>query len=446
MGQNGTATLQGWTSSPNDRGTIDILTGSVLTLVLCTWSVLCLNVFPTSYSWWRRMFRKALMAGLTWLAPEFVFQLAIGQWCLARQSVRKFSKSGYEGWTIKHAFFANQGGFVLHPQLSSTEDWPPFPLDANQIHYLVTNDYITYSAVDIELEVIKDKNKVDLLLRILTVCQILWYLIGLLARIVQHLAITILELSTIGFIFCTLGTYYFWFNKPMDVGKPFTLEANATLREILIDAGDLVQRPFLETPLDFVGRDDWPFSWCWKYCWRIVGKLGIEPAPRRWPIDKIPDDYFAPQPFYPMCLLFIVHTGYAAVHIAGWDFRFPSQVETIIWRVTTISVMASLLIFWSIHLCWWVWIPALVNRRRRMHPRDGQVPADLPAKTAEKFKDPYNPRSQIPVAALLPVLFCSAVYIVSRAYIIIESFIDLRALPPSAYQTVAWSAFIPHFR
>ena len=445
MGQNGTATLQGWTSSPNDRGTIDILTGSVLTLVLCTWSVLCLNVFPTSYSWWRRTFRKALMAGLTWLAPEFVFQLAIGQWCLARRSVRKFSQSGYEGWTIKHAFFANQGGFVLHPQLSSTEEWPPFPLDANQIHYLVTNDYIPYSAVDIELEVIKDKNKVDVLLRLLTVCQILWYLVGLLARIVQHLAITILELSTIGFIFCTLGTYYFWFNKPVDVGKPFTLEVNATLREIIIDAGDLVQRPCLETPLDFVGRDDWPFSLCWKYCWRIVGKLGIEPAPRKWPIDKIPDDYFAPQPFYPMWILFIVHTGYAAVHIAGWNFRFPSPVETIIWRVTTISVMASLLIFWFIHLCWWVWIPAIMNRRRRMHQRDGQVLADLPAKTDGKFKDPYNPRSQIPVAALLPVIFCSAVYIISRAYIILESFIDLRALPPSAYQTVDWSAFIPHF-
>ena len=80
-----------------------------------------------------------------------------------------------------------------------------------------------------------------------------------------------------------------------------------------------------------------------------------------------------------------------------------------------------------------------------MHQRDDQIPADLPAKTAQKFKDPYNPRSQIPLAALLPVIFCSAVYIISRAYIILESFIDLRALPPSAYQTVAWSAFIPHF-
>ncbi|KAK0508571.1 hypothetical protein JMJ35_008847 [Cladonia borealis] len=341
-------------------------------------------------------------------------------------------------------FFANQGGFVLHP----TEEWPPFPLDANQIHYLVTNDYIPYSAVDIELEVIKDKNKVDSLLRLLTVCQILWYLTGLLARAVQHLAITILELSTIGFIFCTLGTYYAWFNKPMDIGKPFTLEANATLREILVDAGDLVQRPCLETPLDFVGRDDWSFSLCWKYCWRIVNKLGIEPAPRKWPIDKIPDDYFAPQQCYPMWamwILFVVHIGYAAVHIAGWDFTFPSQVEAVMWRVTTISVMASLLIFWFIHLCWWVWFPALMNRRRRMHQRDDQDPADLPAKTAGKFKDPYNPRSQIPMAALLPVLFCCAVYIPSRAYIILESFIDLRALPPSAYQTVSWSAFIPHF-
>lgn len=335
------------------------------------------------------------------------------------------------------------GGFVLHPRLSPTEQWSAFPLDANQIHYLVTNNYIPYSAVKIEPEEIKDKNKVDSLIRLITVCQILWYLVGAVARAFQNISITILELSTIGFIFCSVGTYYFWFNKPMDVGKPLVLEANATIQEILLGAGDLARGPQIETPFDFAtGRPDWSFSLCWKYCWLILDTLRIRVAPRKWPIDKIPDDYFAPQPAGPMWILFIVHTGYAAVHISGWDFRFPSQAEKTLWRIVTLSVMVGLLLFWIIHLCWWVWAPALTKRRRRVLEQEGKILTEVPNKV---FIDLYSPATYIPLPALIPVLLCSMVYILSRAYIILESFIHLRALPPSAYESVNWTAFLPHF-
>jgi hypothetical protein len=37
---------QGWTPAPNNRGTIDILWSSCLTIFLCSWTALCLNLPP----------------------------------------------------------------------------------------------------------------------------------------------------------------------------------------------------------------------------------------------------------------------------------------------------------------------------------------------------------------------------------------------------------------
>lgn len=151
MNESSNSTLEGWVSSPDTRGTIDILWSNGITLILCSWTVLCLNCVDPSWGRWRQGWRKFLMACLTFIGPEFTFQLAIGQWCSACRSVEKFRSSGYDDWTMRHAFFADMGGFALQPQLSASDssvvDWVPFPLDAQQLHYLVVNNYIPYSKV-----------------------------------------------------------------------------------------------------------------------------------------------------------------------------------------------------------------------------------------------------------------------------------------------------------
>ena len=40
--------------------------------------------------------------------------------------------------------------------------------------------------------------------------------------------------------------------------------------------------------------------------------------------------------------------------------------------------------------------------------------------------------------------FVGPLYIIVRAYMIVEVFLSLRALPPSAFQSVQWSSLIPH--
>jgi hypothetical protein len=106
----------------------------------------------------------------------------------------------------------------------------------------------------------------------ITVVQILWFTLNTLGRAIQRLAITTLELTTLGFIVCTLGTYCLWAHKPLDVRSHIYLKPGITMANILEEhwreSPESVQEHFFHTPLDFVGRDDWPWTkyrddWPW---------------------------------------------------------------------------------------------------------------------------------------------------------------------------------------
>lgn len=151
-------TTQGWVSSPDARGTLDIIWSCAFTIFLCCWSSVYANIPAAGDGSWERFRDKFELAALGMLGPEFLFALALGQWQSARRSVHKFKSAGYGGWTIRHAFFADMGGFVL-----KSPDFPTFPLDAEQIYYLILKGYLDIP--NVERGVIDDKNKADGLAR-----------------------------------------------------------------------------------------------------------------------------------------------------------------------------------------------------------------------------------------------------------------------------------------
>lgn len=69
---------------------------------------------------------------------------------------------------MKEAFFAEMGGFRLR-----TRDLTAFPLDAKQVHYLVSNEHMDLPTLN--ERIIEEKNKADGLLRAITLCHILWF-------------------------------------------------------------------------------------------------------------------------------------------------------------------------------------------------------------------------------------------------------------------------------
>ncbi|KIW24682.1 uncharacterized protein PV07_10384 [Cladophialophora immunda] len=118
-------------TAPNTRGTLGILWNCIGTLVLCTWTVLHLNV-PEQWTpqnkiqgFRRRLERfgtKLKWMTITLFAPEFILGKAYSDNCSARRHFvegEPIAKEDGVAWTVAHAFLANIGGIgiVFNSQL-----------------------------------------------------------------------------------------------------------------------------------------------------------------------------------------------------------------------------------------------------------------------------------------------------------------------------------------
>jgi len=196
----------GWVSQPNQRGTMDIIWSCLATLFVCVWVMLHLNVPARDDSNWTLFLRRTRWLVVAVLAPELVMLFASGQWASAKRSVSEMNASGFKEWSMVHAFYADSGGFVLQAKNSA-----PFPITAKQVHYLLETKYIPMPSIS-KAE-IWDKSKADRFAKYVACFQAGWLVLQVTARAVQHLPVTLLELSTIALISCSGATFFFWFCK-----------------------------------------------------------------------------------------------------------------------------------------------------------------------------------------------------------------------------------------
>ena len=200
----GSSGISGWVTQPEQRGSIDIIWSCLATLFVCVWVMIHLNVPAHNDSNWTLSVRRTRWLLLAILAPELVMLFASGQWASAKQSVSEMKALGFESWSMVHAFYADSGGFVLQAR-----DSTPFPITAKQIQYLVVSKYMPLPAIT--RAEIWDKSKADRFAKYVASLQAGWLVLQVVARAVQHLPITLLELSTVALITCTAATFYFWF-------------------------------------------------------------------------------------------------------------------------------------------------------------------------------------------------------------------------------------------
>ena len=84
------ATVEGWVHQTNGRGTLDIIWTCTLTIFLCCWTSVCVNVPAITDTRWDQFRDKFNLACLAMLGPDFLCVLAVGQWESARRSVEVF--------------------------------------------------------------------------------------------------------------------------------------------------------------------------------------------------------------------------------------------------------------------------------------------------------------------------------------------------------------------
>lgn len=458
---------QGWTSEPDGRGTLSILWSCSFTMFLCSWSILFLNVPSPNDTQFQVFRRKLYMTTLSFLGPEFIFQIALGQWVSARQSVREFepwilARNASRGpnepeykWTMEHAFFADMGGFVLH-----TTDNASFPIDAKQLHYLVTEGHLKFPKLDERM--IADRNKADGAFRIVTLFQILWFVINLCGRAAQQLAITCVELTTAAFIVCSVGILFCWAQKPSDVAVSETLESEKSLEEILAER---MHEPYRQTPLDFISRKEWPWSLYWSNWINILRNLGIVFAPPKKPVDRFENTIARELSSATERVFLGVTTAYLAIFICGWNYTFPSPIEQTLWRISSITMMGSLIAYWAISEFVFSAYPRMKKYastliRSQKREQDAEIGIRSPRwPVHERFvrgakhvaacirnnSVDQDPALDVPLKAILPMYVVCFFYCCARTYIFVADAIEFRSLPASTYATVNWSVYFPHF-
>ncbi|KAI5460826.1 hypothetical protein BGZ63DRAFT_414924 [Mariannaea sp. PMI_226] len=481
---NTTTTFVGWTSSPDGRGTYDIILTCAVTTFLCCWTSVYPNIPGPNDGFWLALRDKLGLALLGLLGPDFIITLALGQKSSARRSVKKFHSAGYLSWTMTHAFFADMGGFVLH----ASDFESPIPLDAEQVFYLVQNGHINFPSTT--KRDIDDRDKSDGLARFVSVCQALWFIVNLIARAVQGLCITTMEITTLSFVIILFGSAWCWKDKPSDVATAIPVHASVTLEEILSTAGPRARNPYYHTPLDFVSREETALELVWQYYNELARRILFSPFSRR--VKTVPWDRIPGDSFLRMDLIFEFIGGvfvflFGAVFFLSWNSEFPSATERLLWRMASIYMMT-----YSIVGSVWMWfsLSVFIPRSRaarnleksiveeslpphvllRLHSRlqeqlDSRTqPLGKHAEIARQmtgyvmeskgvlafFSKSHNisrdkdPRMAVPVGYLVFTSLLCGLYLVFRGYILVEDVVGLRSLPPSAYESVDWLVFLPH--
>jgi hypothetical protein len=191
---------------------------------------------------WTHLKRKTWITFMSVMGPEYLLGFALGEWQSARSSVARFKQLRQDDkWTLKHAFFADMGGFVLR-----TSDDVRFFLDTKHILWLLEHQAISTAQFNksflLESKTIDDRNKSDTFVRVIAVGQALWFCINIIARGVQGLAVTTLEISTVGIIIVSILVYYIWKEKPADVQSTEVVDINLTFSEMILLEEDRAAR------------------------------------------------------------------------------------------------------------------------------------------------------------------------------------------------------------
>jgi hypothetical protein len=306
---------------------------------------------------------------------------------------------------------------------------------------------------DITKEAIKDKSKGDLLSKGFAILQTGWFILQCIARKIQGLAVTEIEIVTLGFAALNFATYALWWNKPLDVRVPFVVRdelgkneesgdaANVddigwnTLRRTIVDlttsAVDMVRK----LPVTIMKA-----VWSMMPCSRLSGSSnrewdsrgiiffplvflsemgGIETLIIQPKSKRVPTFYAGKLTYSETnCAILVAMlfaTIFGAIHCVAWSFEFPSPTEQLLWRISSLAITSGPVTILGLGLIsisnfprnvligWWGW-----------------------------------------VFLGIPLTSLALLYILARVTLLVLAFMSLRLLPSGAYHTVNWTTFIPH--
>jgi hypothetical protein len=111
------------------------------------------------------------------------------------------------------------GGFMLYIDDESRATLTPRELEL----FVHMGDVDIPGIVEAELE---GRSKSDALSKGIAILQLAWFVLQLVARYIQNLPTTLLEIDTLAVVSLACISYCLWWNKPKDVRRPYLVYWN----------------------------------------------------------------------------------------------------------------------------------------------------------------------------------------------------------------------------
>ncbi|MCJ1241384.1 hypothetical protein MMC14_009389 [Varicellaria rhodocarpa] len=245
-------TTVGWVPDPYGRGTFSLVLSCVITLSICVWSAIHLNIPPPNERLLQGYLRTSKWVVLGIVAPELVVFAAWRQLISAKalqdriQELHRHdsqSKTKLEmketmecriqdmppspiSWTKVHGFYAGMGGFTFNLEALSAIGKAPcikgytrLTLTARGVTLLAECGLLP----EVMEREITDKNKTDGIAKFLSCLQALWMLVQVIGRVASGLPVTLLEVNTLAHVLCAVFIYVLWWHKPRFIHEPTEL-------------------------------------------------------------------------------------------------------------------------------------------------------------------------------------------------------------------------------
>jgi hypothetical protein len=266
-----------WHPEATQRGTFGILSSCLITMSLCIWTAVHLNL-PEHKKESQQVYRKVLWLAIGLFAPEVVVWSAWRQrknmkLLSAKMNSMGFMAEGYEPegwigklltkmkvflwleagdlpefeeprepkklchdrihpWTEVHSWYAVMGGLAFED--TAAEEFQFMP--GNRSRLTLTDKAVVWMAKnrpglfpDISKQHIEDKSKSGGLGKFLTCWQASYFCTQCVFRLSQLYSISLLELNVFAHAICALLLFWIWWDKPQDVLEPTLITDNGSL-------------------------------------------------------------------------------------------------------------------------------------------------------------------------------------------------------------------------
>jgi hypothetical protein len=356
-------------------------------------------------------------------------------------------------------------------QIRYTFQWHDDKLKEDTVPNSLLALLIQTGLISITEDEIMDRSKSDPLAKIIALFQTFWFIAQCIARGVEGLSVTNIEILACAFAVLNIFTYFLWWNKPKRVRFPIKIDASdaekaglavkePTQKQSSTEAArpeeSTAEQKRTEQSTAEAGKTGDPEVrrendcgvrqgtritsrqnqslpmkiWRWiQYTLKAIG----QEIQNDWRLRQRDfDNFHIPQWFLIRSFLYPFFTSWIHLgHLAGGMLYYQTGFYE--WSGGAVFVLISIaVVFGGIHCIPWAF----------------QFPSDT---EQILWRVSSLLVTCIPVGIILVIFMgkivlslYSILYIAARIILIVLALMELRALPSSAYQTVEWTILIPH--